>query len=86
MFGNLWITLPVQYLTGNPTFAANTLFLLCFVLGAYCVFLLVNELTGDFWSGLTAGIVFSFNPARPGKGIYRERPLSNRLRRGGVGN
>lgn len=66
MFGNLWITLPVQYLTGNPVFAANVLLLSSFILGAYSMFLLVSELTGNFWSGLIAGIVFSFNPYRWG--------------------
>ena len=64
MFGNLWITLPVQYFTDNPTFAANMLLLASFVLGMYCVFLLVYNLTQNFWAGLIAGLVFSFNPYR----------------------
>jgi hypothetical protein len=70
MFGNLWITLPVQYLTGNPTFAANMLILASFVLAVYAVFLLVSELTGNFWSGLIAGLVFSFNPYRWGHALH----------------
>jgi hypothetical protein len=64
MFGNLWITLPVQYLTGNPVFSANVLIMASFVLGMYCVFLLVEELTGSYWAGIVAGIVFSFTPYR----------------------
>ena len=62
MFGNLWITLPIYYVTDNPTFAANMLLLTSFVFGMYFVFLLVRDLTGSFWSGLIAGVVFSFNP------------------------
>ena len=59
MFGNLWITLPVQYFTDNPAFAANMLLLASFVLGMYCVFLLVYNLTQSFWAGLIAGLLFS---------------------------
>src|SRR5437016_5008971 len=35
MFGNLWLTLPVQLLTGNPVLAFNGLVLGSFVLGMY---------------------------------------------------
>lgn len=66
MFGNLWITLPVQYLTNNPTFAANILALASFVLAMYFVFLLVHDVTGSFWAGMIGGILFSFNPYRWG--------------------
>jgi hypothetical protein len=64
MFGNLWLTMPIQYLTDNPTFAANMLLLASFVLSSYCVFLLVYNLTGHFGSSLAAGIIFSFTPYR----------------------
>jgi hypothetical protein len=64
MFGNLWLTLPVQFLTGNPTLAFNALVLGSFVLGMYCTFLLVGSLTGNFVAGVVAGIVFSFSPYR----------------------
>ncbi len=66
MFGNLWLTLPVQYLTDNPTFTANMLLLTSFVLGTYFVFLLVHDQTKNFWAGLIAGVVFSFSPYRWG--------------------
>lgn len=64
MFGNLWITLPIQYLTDNPVFSANVLIMVSMVMGMYCVFLLVEELTGSYWAGIIAGIVFSFTPYR----------------------
>jgi len=64
MFGNLWLTVPVQLLTGNPTLAFNALVLGSFVLGLYCTFLLVRSLTGSFGAGVLAGIIFSFNPYR----------------------
>ncbi len=66
LFGNLWITLPIQLLTGNHVLAANGLALVSFVLGSYFTFLLVKELTGSSWGGLAAGLIFSFNPYRWG--------------------
>jgi len=64
MFGNLWLTAPVQWLTGNPVLAFNSLVLGSFVLSMYCTFLLVRGLTGSFGAGVVAGILFSFNPYR----------------------
>ena len=64
MFGNLWLTLPIQYLTDNSILAANSLLFVSFVLGMYCVFLLVYDVTKDYGSGIIAGLVFSFNPYR----------------------
>jgi hypothetical protein len=64
LFGNLWVTLPVQYLTGNHVLAANVLVFVSFVLGAYFTFLLVRQLTGNATAGAVAGILFSFNPLR----------------------
>jgi hypothetical protein len=64
MFGNLWLTLPVQALTGNPVLAFNSLVLASFVLGMYCTFLLVRSLTGNDLAGIVSGILFSFNPFR----------------------
>jgi hypothetical protein len=64
MFGNLWITLPVQFLSGNPVLAFHALVLGSFVLGMYFTFLLVCNLTQSFPAGLIAGLVFSFNPYR----------------------
>src|SRR5262249_40743570 len=64
MFGNLWITLPIQYLTGNHLLAANVLVFVSFILGMYFTFLLVRRLTDCFPAGVVAGMVFSFNPYR----------------------
>src|SRR5579871_6842068 len=64
MFGNLWVTLPVQYLTGNPVLAFNALVFASFVLGMYFTFILVRRLTGSFPAGVAAGVLFSFNPLR----------------------
>lgn len=66
MLGNLWITLPIQYLTGNPIFAANVLALVSFILCLYCTFILVFDLTKSYWAGVFAGILFSCNPYRWG--------------------
>ncbi len=62
MFGDLWLAAPVNYLTGNAILAANLHILACFVLGAYCTFLLVQRLTGSFAGGLAAGVMYAFNP------------------------
>jgi hypothetical protein len=66
MFGNLWITLPIQWITNNPTLASNTLLVMSFILCAYAVYLLVYDITASFWAGLISGILFSFNPYRWG--------------------
>lgn len=64
MFGNLWLTAPVQWLSGNPVLACNALVLASFVLSAYATFLLVKRLSGDLTAGVVAGFLFSFNPYR----------------------
>jgi hypothetical protein len=64
MFGNLWITLPVQYLSGNHVLAFHALVLTSFLLCSYFTFLLVYALTRSFPAGLIAGLIFSFNPYR----------------------
>jgi hypothetical protein len=64
MFGNLWLTLPVQLLSNNPILAFNALVLGSLVLGLYSTFLLVRSLTGSAWAAIVAGIIFSFNPYR----------------------
>ncbi len=62
LLGNLWITMPIQWWTGNHVLAANCLALVSFILGSYFVFLLVKDLTGNFWASLFSGLIFSFNP------------------------
>ena len=66
LFGNLWITLPVQLFTDNHILAANVLALVSFVLCSFFVFLLVAEITDSSFAGIVAGIIFSFNPYRWG--------------------
>lgn len=64
MFGNLWITLPVQYLTDNSAFTANVLLISSFVFCTYFVFLLVFDLSRNYLAAFVAGILFSFTPYR----------------------
>jgi hypothetical protein len=64
LFGNLWLTLPFQYGTGNPILAFNVLVFVSFVLGMYGTFLLVRRLSGSFPAGVISGLLFSFNPLR----------------------
>lgn len=66
MFGNLWITIPIQYATNNHIFAANMLILTSYILCMYFVFLLIRDMTGSHSGGLVGGILFSFNPYRWG--------------------
>ncbi|MFL5342774.1 MAG: hypothetical protein ACJ8F7_21790, partial [Gemmataceae bacterium] len=67
MFGNLWIALPVNALTGNPVLAANCHILAAFVLSMYSTWLLVRRWTGHWLAGVVAGLLFSFNPVRWGQ-------------------
>ena len=64
LFGNLWLTLPVQYITGNHVLTANVLLFFSFILSSYCVFLLAYNLTGHYGASLAAGLIFSFHPYR----------------------
>ncbi len=64
LFGNLWLTIPVQYLTGNPVFTSNILFFSAFILSSFCVYLLAYELTRHYGASLVAGLIFSFSPYR----------------------
>ncbi len=62
MFANLLIYFPFYLVTGNPVFSSNMVGIISFVLCAYCGYLLVEEVTGNFWAGLTGGFIFSFSP------------------------
>lgn len=64
MFGNLWLALPVNYLTGNPILATNLHILASFILCLYGMFWVVERLTGSWVAGVAAGLLFSFNPLR----------------------
>ena len=64
MFADLPLTLPIQYLTGNPLLANNVLLLFSFLFSSFAFFYLVRELTGSRLAGLIAGILFAHNPFR----------------------
>ena len=67
MFGNLWITVPVQWITDNPIFATNMLVLTSFLLCMYFTYFFVRDVGGTYWAGVMAGALFSFNPYRWGQ-------------------
>jgi hypothetical protein len=64
MFANLWIYIPFYWVTENPVFSSNMVGFISFVLCAYCGYLLIEEITGNFWAGLVGGLLFSFSPYR----------------------
>ena len=64
MLGNLLIYAPVKILSGNPILALNMVALGSFVLGAFAVYLLARGISGSYWAGLAAGLLFAFNPAQ----------------------
>ncbi len=64
MFANLWIYTPFYLVTENPVFSSNMVGIISFILCSYCGYLLIEEITGNFWAGLVGGIIFSFSPYR----------------------
>lgn len=64
LFGVLWISLPVQWLTGNPTLAGNVVGLVAFVLCFYTGALLAHALTDNIPASVVAGFIFAFHPIR----------------------
>jgi len=66
LFGLLWVSLPVQWLTGRPMFAANVVLVVAFVLCFYTCFLLAHSLTRNIPASLIAGFIFAFHPNRWG--------------------
>jgi hypothetical protein len=64
MFANLWIYIPFYWITENPVFSSNMVGFISFILCAYCGYLLIEEITGNFWAGLIGGLIFSFSPYR----------------------
>lgn len=64
MFGNLWLTLPVQYFTGNPVFAFNVLMLAAFVLSGFFAYFLAYDLTRSYSASIVAGVLFGYTPYR----------------------
>jgi hypothetical protein len=60
---NTVLALPMTWLWGEiPTY--NSLIFLSTVLSGFTMFLLAREVTGNFWAGLLAGIIFAFSPFR----------------------
>lgn len=64
MFGNLWLTLPVQYLTENPVFSFNVLMMTAFVLSGFFAYILAYDLTRSYYPSILAGVLFSYSPYR----------------------
>ena len=60
LMGNLPISVPVFWLTGNAVLVHNVLVWLTFCLSGWGAFLLVRELTRSGSAGLVAGCVFAF--------------------------
>ncbi len=60
---NTILALPLTWFWGEiPTY--NALVLLSTILSGFTMFLLAREVTGNFWAGLLAGIIFAFAPFR----------------------
>lgn len=55
---------PLVWLAGTPIVAYNIAFIASFVLAAFGMSLLVEELTGRRDAGLLAGLIFGFSPSR----------------------
>jgi len=55
------ISLPIYYISKNPLLAYNFIFLICYVLMAFAMYLLVRYLTQSELAGIVCGIMFSFN-------------------------
>jgi hypothetical protein len=64
LFGLLWVSLPVQWLTGNPILAAQVVVVVAFVLCFYACSLLAYSLTDNIWASVIAGFIFAFHPTR----------------------
>lgn len=60
---NTFLALPLTWLWGEvPTY--NFLIFSSTVLSGFTMFLLAREVSGSFWAGLLAGIIFAFSPFR----------------------
>ena len=60
---NTIFALPLTLLLGEiPTY--NLLVLFSTILSGFTMFLLAREVTGSFWAGLLAGVIFAFAPFR----------------------
>jgi hypothetical protein len=75
MYTNALLTAPVLALSGNPLLAFNGGVILTFVLGGAFTALLAREVTGSWWGGLAAGVVYAFAPVRQAH-IYHLNLLS----------
>ena len=66
LFGVLWVSLPVQWLTGNPVLAVNVAGLVSFILCFYTCALLAHTLSDNIPASIIAGFIFAFHPIRWG--------------------
>ena len=61
LIGTALIAWPIITLTGNPVLAYNLIIFAFFVLGAYCMYLLLYYFTKNIHISLLGGIIYGFN-------------------------
>ncbi|NJO81495.1 MAG: YfhO family protein [Blastochloris sp.] len=64
MYTNAVLTAPIQWFFNNQALTHNAGVLLSFVLAGTFTALLVQQLTGNRWAALAAGILYAFAPVR----------------------
>lgn len=67
LIGTAIIAAPLIVLTDNPVFAYNVIVLASFILSGLGAYLLAYRLTGSWYAGLMAGLIFAFSPFRFGQ-------------------
>jgi hypothetical protein len=60
--GNVFLTVPLIWLTNNPVLAFNVLVFGSFALSGFATYLVARHLTGSVGAGLVAGVIFTFSP------------------------
>lgn len=61
LFPQVIASFPLYFLFHNPVLTYNFIFLLCFLLNAYAMYLLILYLTKNRIAGIACGIMFAFN-------------------------
>jgi hypothetical protein len=64
LIGTALLVWPILALTHNPILAYNIVTFIFFVLGAYCMYLLMFRLTKNLPVSIISAIIFGFNPYR----------------------
>ena len=62
LFGLLWLSLPVQYFTGNPVLAVNVVVLVAFLLNAHAAYLLSRTAGAGYFPAIFGGLILAFAP------------------------